>query len=63
MQNKCAKKQILERYKDFDIENNKLIFKPLMLNVIPNNKIDESLSNFYNNFKAKVAGKQNLHKK
>ena len=41
----------------------KLIFKPLMLQVIPNNKRDEPLSNFYNNFTALGAGKINFYEK
>ena len=34
------------------MEHYNLVFNPLMLEVIPNNKIDEVLSIFYNNFKA-----------
>ena len=47
----------IKKYKDFMIENNKLIFKPLMLEVNPNNKRNEIITNFYNDCKAIGSGK------
>ena len=55
------KHRFIDKYKDFisenNINNNKLIFKPLMLQVLPNNKTDITLSIFYNDFKGLGAGK------
>ena len=42
----AQKDRFIDKYNDFIIENNKLIFKPLMLELIPNNKRDETLTNF-----------------
>ena len=56
------KDRFIDRYKDFIIKNNKLIFKFLVLEVIPTNKRDKSLTNFYHNFKAIGAGKINFYK-
>ena len=44
-------KRFKEKYKDFIVENNKLIYKPLNLEVIPNDKRDETLKRFYDEFK------------
>ena len=43
--------RFIEKYKNFVVENNKLIYKPLNLEVIPNDKRDETLKNFYDNLK------------
>ena len=55
--------RFIEKYKNFVVENNKLIYKPLNLEVIPNDKRDETLKNFYNNLKAIGAGKTSFYKK
>ena len=39
--------RFIEKYKHFVVENNKLIYKPLNLEVIPNDKRDETLKAFY----------------
>ena len=39
-----------DRFKDFEIKDNKIYFKPLNLEVIPNDKKEETLKNFYNDF-------------
>ena len=62
-QNKCKKDRFIDKYKDFNFKNNKLIFKTLILEVVPNKKIDETLKKFYNDFKALGAGKINFQKK
>jgi len=55
--------RFIEKYKNFVVENNKLIYKPLNLEVIPNDKRDETLKNFYDNLKAIGAGKTSFYKK
>ena len=46
----AKKNRFIDKYKDFIIDKNTLIFKPFMLEVIPNIKRDKTLSNFYNYF-------------
>ena len=55
--------RFIEKYKSFVVENNKLIYKPLNLEVIPNNKRDETLKAFYDDLKAIGAGKTSFYKK
>ena len=55
--------RFLEKYKHFVVENNKLIYKPLNLEVIPNDKRDETLKAFYDDLKAVGAGKTSFYKK
>jgi hypothetical protein len=57
------KKRFIEKYKDFVVENDKIIYKPLNLEVIPNDKRDETLQNFYNDFKVIGSGKISFYKK
>ena len=57
------KKRFIEKYKDFVVENNKIIYKPLNLEVIPNDKRDETLQRFYDEFKAIGSGKVSFYKK
>jgi DNA-directed RNA polymerase beta subunit len=52
-----------DRFKDFEIKDNKIYFKPLNLEVIPNDKKEETLKNFYDNFNAIGNGKINFYKK
>ena len=57
------KKRFIEKYKDFVVENNKIIYKPLNLEVIPNDKKEETLKRFYDEFKAIGSGKVSFYKK
>lgn len=52
-----------DRFKDFEIKDNKIYFKPLNLEVIPNDKKEETLKNFYDEFNAIGNGKINFYKK
>ncbi len=51
------KKRFIEKFKDFEIRDDKLYFKPLNLNVIPNDKKQETLKHFYDNFQSIGNGK------
>jgi len=55
--------RFIEKYKDFIVENNKLIYEPLHLEVIPNDKRDETLKSFYDDYKAVGVGKVGFYKK
>ena len=55
--------RFIEKYKDFIVENNKLIYEPLHLQVIPNDKRDETLKSFYDDYKAIGTGKVGFYKK
>ena len=55
--------RFIQKYKDFIVKNNKIIYKPLNLEVIPNDKRDETLKEFYDGFKAIGTGKTNFYKK
>ena len=55
--------RFIQKYKDFIVKNNKIIYKPLNLEVIPNDKKDETLKEFYDGFKAIGTGKTNFYKK
>ena len=55
--------RFIQKYKDFIVKNNKIIYKPLNLEVIPNDKKDETLKDFYDGFKASGTGKTNFYKK
>ena len=55
--------RFIEKYKDFIVENNKLIYEPLHLEVIPNDKRDETLQRFYDDYKAIGTGKVGFYKK
>ena len=55
--------RFIEKFKDFTVEDDKLIYKPLYLEVIPNDKREITLNNFYNDFKAIGAGKTSFYKK
>ena len=55
--------RFIEKYKDFILENNKLIYEPLHLEVIPNDKREETLKKFYDDFKAIGSGKVIFYKK
>ena len=55
--------RFIEKYKHFVVENNKLVYKPLNLEVIPNDKRDETLKAFYDDLKAVGAGKTSFYKK
>ena len=57
------KDKFIQRFKDFVIENDKIIYKPLNLEVVPNNKKDEILNEFYDGLKAIGSGKYNFYKK
>ena len=57
----AQKDKFIDKNKDCIIESNRLIFKPLILEVIPNNKSDETLTNFYDDFKAIGEGKSNFY--
>ena len=52
--------RFIQKYKDFIVKNNKIIYKPLNLEVIPNDKRDETLKEFYDGFKAIGSGKTNF---
>ena len=54
------KERFTDKYKVLIIETNKLIFKPLMPEVIPNHIKDETLKKIYIDFKAVRAGKKVL---
>ena len=55
--------RFIEKYKDLTLENNKLIYEPLHLEVIPNDKREETLKKFYDDFKAVGTGKVGFYKK
>ena len=55
--------RFIEKYKDFIVEDNKLIYKPLYLEVIPNDKRDETLQKFYDDYKAVGGGITSFYKK
>ena len=55
--------RFIEKYKDFIVENNKLVYEPLHLEVIPNDKRDETLKQFYDDYKAIGTGKVGFYKK
>ena len=57
------KKRFIEKYKDFEVKDNKIFYKPLNLEVIPNDKKDETLKRFYDDFKAIGNGKVSFYKK
>ena len=59
----AKRNRFIEKYKHFIIRNNNLIYKPLNLEVIPNDKREETLQQFYNDYKAIGSGKVNLYKK
>lgn len=59
----AQKNRFIEKYKDFIIENNKLIFKPLNLEVIANNNIEITLKQFYDDYKTIGTGKVGFYKK
>ena len=59
----ALKNRFIEKYKDFIVENNKLIYEPLHLEVIPDDKRDETLQKFYDGFKAVGSGKVGFYKK
>ena len=56
-------KRFIEKYKDFEVKENKIFFKPLNLEVIPNDKKQQTLKNFYDDFKAIGNGKVAFYKK
>lgn len=56
-------KRFIEKYKDFEVKDNKIFYKPLNLEVIPNDKRDETLKRFYDEFKAIGSGKISFYKK
>ena len=56
-------KRFIEKYKDFEVKDNKIFYKPLNLEVIPNNKRDKTLKRFYDEFKAIGSGKISFYKK
>ena len=45
------------------MENDKIIYQPLHLEVIPDDKIEETLKQYYDDFKAIGNGKEALYKK
>jgi hypothetical protein len=57
------KKRFIEKFKDFEIRNNKIFFTPLNLEVIPNNKKQETLKYFYDSLQSIGNGKVNFYKK
>ena len=60
---RIRKKRFQEKYQDFVMENDKIIYQPLNLEVIPDDKIEETLKNYYDDFKAIGNGKEALYKK
>ena len=56
-------KRFIDKYKDFELKNNKIYFTPLNLEVIPNNKKQETLKHFYDSNQAIGNGKINFYKK
>ena len=59
----ALQKRFIEKYKNFIVQNNKLFYKPLNLEVIPNDKRLSVLQRFYDDFKAIGNGKTALYKK
>ena len=59
----ALRNRFIEKYKDFIIENNKLVYEPLHLEVIPDDKREETLKNFYDDYKAIGTGKVGFYKK
>ena len=56
-------KRFIEKYKDFEVRDNKIYFTPLNLEVVPNDKKEETLKDFYDDFKAIANGKTAFYKK
>ena len=57
------KERFIEKYKHFIIKNNKLFYKPLNLEVVPNDQKDKILQKFYDEFLTIGSGKVSLYKK
>ena len=57
------KKRFIEKYKDFEVKDNKIYYKPLNLEVIPNDKKEETLNIFMMNLKLLEAVKYHFIKK
>ena len=56
-------KRFIEKYKDFEVRDNKIYFTPLNLEVVPNDNKQQVLKDFYDDFKAIANGKTAFYKK
>ena len=56
-------KRFIEKYKDFELRDNKIYFTPLNLEVVPNDNKQQVLKDFYDDFKAIANGKTAFYKK
>ena len=63
LKTKALRTRFVEKYKDFIVDDDKLRYKSIYLEVIPNSKREETIQKFYNEFKSLGTGKVGLYKK